>query len=886
MGETKRTVSKKAADKAKAERSAEAVRRDKKQRKLWSLLLFSVGVLIIVFSVLGNVNSEEKNAADHINRFLRGLFGFSVFFIGPILIYISVMISMNKRGGNIAAKLLQLFFIILLISAGIQIIFVGALDVAEGEKTASVLFENGVNLKGGGLSGAVLGIPLLFFGRVTAGIIVVLIGFVMFMLSADMTLHEFLKFISAPFRLIGKAVKTKAQEYREDSEHLRMYHEESAKLEKVAKGEVVTSEEEKALKKKLKFAEIEAAVNAGREHDKPMQVSETADTASTAIADPPPPPEPPPPHDLHNPNEDFQKQLSEYASGDESPHDESHEPPSNPVLDAIKKYNAENLEEAETNQKNVQSLNFTKTELFRSEDRSEIEKAAENFPAPVSAPLAAKEPQYLLPPVTLLNEVAAAQSKGDIDAELAQNSETLVETLKSFGVLTKIVGVCRGPSVTRYELQPAPGVKISKITGLIDDIALNLATAGVRIEAPIPNKAAVGIEVPNRTTDTVSFRSMVDSMAFKGGESKLAAVIGTDISGEIIVCDVAKMPHILIAGTTGSGKSVCVNSIIMSILFRATPDDVRFVMIDPKAVEFMIYNGIPHLLIPVVTDPKKAAGALGWAVTEMMNRYKSFSDYGVRDLSGYNSLCAGDPELVKMPQIVIFIDEFADLMMVAPGDVENGVCRLAQMGRASGIHLVIATQRPSVDVITGIIKANISSRIALKVASQVDSRTIIDSAGADKLLGKGDMLFFPVGAPKPLRVQGCWVSEKEVERTADFIKKSFILDYDESVIKEIEENAELVGLKKSEQNKAAQNQNNDLDINDDKLDEAIEAVIEAGQASTSYLQRKLKLGYGRAARLIDIMEQMGVVGTFEGSKPRQVIMTKHEWHEMRINKDT
>ena len=356
-----------------------------------------------------------------------------------------------------------------------------------------------------------------------------------------------------------------------------------------------------------------------------------------------------------------------------------------------------------------------------------------------------------------------------------------------------------------------------------------------------------------------------------------------DISGEIIICDIAKMPHILIAGTTGSGKSVCVNSIIMSILFRSTPDDVRFVMIDPKMVEFMIYNGIPHLLIPVVTDPKKAAGALGWAVTEMDNRYKTFSDNGVRDLAGYNSLSTVDPDIIKLPQIVIFIDELADLMMTSAGEVESGICRLAQMGRAAGIHLVIATQRPSVDVITGVMKNNIPSRIALKVASQVDSRTIIDSAGAEKLLGKGDMLYCPVGAPKPVRVQGCWVSDKEVERTAEFIKKSFVLDYDEDVIKEIEENAELVGLSKSDKEKMA-SQSGDLDVSDDKLDEAIDAVIEAGQASTSYLQRKLKLGYGRAARLIDIMEQMGVVGAFEGSKPRQVIMTRHEWYERKMNK--
>ncbi len=343
--------------------------------------------------------------------------------------------------------------------------------------------------------------------------------------------------------------------------------------------------------------------------------------------------------------------------------------------------------------------------------------------------------------------------------------------------------------------------------------------------------------------------------------------------------DIAKMPHILIAGTTGSGKSVCVNSIIMSILFRSTPDEVRLLMIDPKAVEFMIYNGIPHLLIPVVTDPKKASGALAWAVTEMLNRYKLFSDNNVRDLGGYNELASTRDDMDKLPQIVIFIDELADLMMAAPGEVEDSICRLAQMARAAGMHLVIATQRPSVNVVTGVIKANIPSRIALKVASQVDSRTIIDSAGAEKLMGKGDMLYFPVGMPKPVRVQGCWVSEKEIDRVVEFIKRSFSLAYDEGVMAEIDKQAELVGSK----DKKSSDESGDIDVDDEKLDEAIEAVIEAGQASTSYLQRKLKLGYGRAARLIDTMESMGVVGEYEGSKPRQVLMTKQEWYERKLN---
>ena len=543
------------------------------------------------------------------------------------------------------------------------------------------------------------------------------------------------------------------------------------------------------------------------------------------------------------------------------------------IVEAIKDFTREQAERAAAAEDNARVLG-----TVINEDENGQQHVSE---------IIADNDQYTLPPLELLNDVVHERSDDDINAEIAHNAQTLVSALKSFGVETKFLEAARGPSVTRYELQPAPGVKISKITGLVDDIALNLATAGVRIEAPIPNKAAVGIEVPNKTVETVPFREMVDTKEFRETKSKLGAVLGKSISGDIVIADIAKMPHILIAGTTGSGKSVCVNSIIMSILFRSTPEEVRFLMIDPKAVEFMIYNGIPHLLIPVVTDPKKASGALAWAVTEMLNRYKLFSDNNVRDLTGFNKLAKTREDLTVMPQIVIFIDELADLMMASPGEVEDSICRLAQMARAAGMHLVIATQRPSVNVVTGVIKANIPSRIALKVASQVDSRTIIDGAGAEKLLGKGDMLYAPVGMVKPLRVQGCWISDKEVERVVEFIKNSFILDYDQSVIDEIDRQAELAAQKVE---KGGKNRDDDegggADVNDDKLDEAIEAVIEAGQASTSYLQRRLKLGYGRAARLIDTMEQLGVVGGFEGSKPRQVIMTKQEWYERKMNKDT
>ena len=571
---------------------------------------------------------------------------------------------------------------------------------------------------------------------------------------------------------------------------------------------------------------------------------------------------------------------AENAANDELPFDirpdsvPAEEQKESDIVDAIRDFTREQAERAAAAEDNARVLGTVINE-------------DENGQQHISEIIADGE-QYVLPPLDLLNDVIHDRTDEDINAEIEHNAVTLVNTLKSFGVETRFLEAARGPSVTRYELQPAPGVKISKITGLVDDLALNLATVGVRIEAPIPNKAAVGIEVPNKTVESVPFREMIDTREFRETKSKLGAVLGKSISGDVVIADIAKMPHILIAGTTGSGKSVCVNSIIMSILFRSTPDEVRFLMIDPKAVEFMIYNGIPHLLIPVVTDPKKASGALAWAVTEMLNRYKLFSDNNVRDLTGYNKLAKTREDMDVLPQIVIFIDELADLMMASPGEVEDSICRLAQMARAAGMHLVIATQRPSVNVVTGVIKANIPSRIALKVASQVDSRTIIDSAGAEKLLGKGDMLYAPVGMVKPLRVQGCWISDKEVERVVEFIKNSFILDYDQSVIDEIDRQAELAAQKAE---KGGKNRDNDdetggVDANDDKLDEAIEAVIEAGQASTSYLQRRLKLGYGRAARLIDTMEQLGVVGPYEGAKPRQVIMTKQEWYERKMNKDS
>ena len=533
-----------------------------------------------------------------------------------------------------------------------------------------------------------------------------------------------------------------------------------------------------------------------------------------------------------------------------------------------------NLNDDNKNSKKKVSEGYIEENLFKKEQEQKQEKVKEVLQ--LEHALTVEDEHYEFPPVQLLSEGEKKSVKGGKKA-VTDTAAKLQKTLYSFGVSAKVENVSVGPAITRYELKPAEGVRVSKIANLADDIALNLAAETIRIEAPIPGKQAVGIEIPNKENEIVHLRDIIDCSKFIEHKSKLAFALGKDVAGEEVVTDIAKMPHVLIAGATGSGKSVCINTLIASIIYKAKPSEVKLVMVDPKVVELSVYNGIPHLLIPVVTDPKKAAGALAWAVQEMENRYSLFASKNARDIKGYNEELDKEGSTEKLPQIVIIIDELADLMMVSSKEVEDSICRLAQKARAAGMHLVIATQRPSVDVITGIIKANIPSRISFAVSSQVDSRTILDMAGAEKLLGKGDMLFYPAGAAKPTRVQGAFISDKEVEKVVDFVKANGEATYNDDILEQIE--------KANSTDKEIEEQENDDDT-DPLLMEAIEVVVETGQASTSFIQRRFKVGYARAGRIIDQMEERGIISGFQGSKPREVLMSKERWQELKTTSYT
>lgn len=961
--------SKKALEAEQLRLREEALKASMRRRHIATVIMFAVGIVLTLAAVIPAGEGEGWRGFFDI---MHGLFGYSAFLVGPLLIFVAIRLSAFKEGHKLGMDVLKCVGGILLLCAAVQIFSVGAVPGENFGEVIANLYKDGKEFRGGGVFALFIGGLLLLLGRLGATILIIILILVCVLLCTGITVADFTDRMVKPVRNAkDKAVEHHnriREENRIAAEELHMQQDEIEKIQ----AEIDAEQQEKRSVAELSRAvfsvsdpeeqEPEPIVEDTSAHTEPESsekphIIEVPRPEPVKPAEPELPAEPDPAEteqlleEQHEDSVDYMAEIKDYimqknravleeAERSEKDPLEDEDAELVPIIDALHRFKEENPENAPVS--SIQDLpensitsseeselpfdlddvaDEPETELHPQKDAAVPEtsapKAAEperpenpvkpeivevprpdrpvtppTAPAPERPAMPLKKPApeelnfsdvYTLPPVNLLNPVQKKLTQADIDNEIDRNSKKLVEALQSFGVQTKLVGVSRGPSVTRYELQPAPGVKISKITGLQDDIALNLASAGVRIEAPIPNKSAVGIEVPNKARDTVFFRELVDTTEFKKSfDKKLETVLGKDISGAMVTCNIAKMPHLLIAGTTGSGKSVCVNSIIMSILMKSTPQDVRLIMVDPKKVEFMMYNGIPHLLIPVVTDPKKAAGALAWAVNEMLNRYKQFSDNNVRDFTGFNEL-AKDPDsgLMKMSHIVIFIDELADLMMASPKDVEDSIVRLAQMARAAGMHLVIATQRPTVNVVTGLIKANIPSRIALMVASQTDSRVILDVSGAEKLLGNGDMLYMPVGLPKPVRVQGCFVSDKEVERVVEFIKQTFQAEYDELVMEEVERQTEMVAS--AQDSKSSGNSDSgDIDTSDERLEEAIDFVVESGTCSTSSLQRRLKLGYGRAARLVDIMEEMGIVGPLEGSKPRQVLMTKQEWAERKL----
>lgn len=793
--------------------------------QLWSVVLFSSGILIFLMSII-----EGQAAWLSLHEFVRGLFGVGVFLVPVVFIYAAIMIACDKSGAAVAGKVIQGFVLILLICGITHIFIFGNDEILPINELSKQLYDNGINLIGGGFASIVIGVPLLaLFGNVGASIIVIILTFAFVMLLTNLNLVSLFKFLAKPFVKAKAAVKAANEADAADAER-RSIERQKKKAAKLPPNEPLPPE---ARKPKLENIDIPIPVEPKSKPVIENKKCEKVEEKSIAIETKTEP----------SKNVNDIDSIVKKATGN------------NLVSDNVKSENISKEEVAIIDKEG-------QTKLFESEDTTTVKK-------------------YNYPPVTLLDEPVAKASEEDAQNELKNKADTLVNTLKSFGVQTRIVDINRGPSVTRYELQPSAGVKISKITGLADDIALNLAATGVRIEAPIPGKAAVGIEVPNQIRDTVFFRELIESDEFKNAKSKLSIAVGKDIDGNVIVGDIAKMPHVIIAGTTGSGKSVCSHSLIMSILMNASPDEVKLILVDPKMVEFPKYNGIPHLLIPVVTDPRKAAGALNWAVQEMLKRYKIFSDNNARDLSSYNAMAEKNEELEKLPQIVILIDELADLMMAASNEVEDAICRLAQMARAAGMHLVIATQRPTVDVVTGLIKANIPSRIALMVSSQVDSRAIIDAGGAEKLLGYGDMLYNPQEFSKPKRVQGCYVKDNEIEKVVEFIKNEAKAQYDDNIMEEIENNMPAIKGEKSEESSSVSTSSGDDEI----INRAIEVVIDAGQASTSLLQRKLKLGYARAARIIDELEGMGIISGFEGSKPRNVLISREQWYEKKLRSD-
>ncbi len=825
---TKTTKSKKTSKKKRSANTKKPVVTNEKQvvlseeaiqnrRQIKALVLFGVAIFIL-FAVLIPTDALVWQA---IHTFIHGIFGVCAYLVPVAIIYIAVMLAIGKPTQTITKHVVLSSLCVLILQTAFEIFMVSGKNVTYGQALSNAYHTGAQRYFSGGLLGAVIGYPMeVLLSDIGAKITIVLIAIIVIMLLTGTTLLT-----------VGRTFKKTAEYTKERVKHVQTRFED-------AYGEET---EEKKTSSKIDIDLGDGYLEEPSENiEKPKKVTVQAPLPSVDVTCD---------EELQDSEEDVFTSDIDDIIGRAIEHKSTVMPKVDP-------------EEEELPPDYIPPM--TDEELHEQEEviAQEIEEQV-------------VVEEYRYPPITLLKPPQASDDNMARE-EMQTNAELLVQTLKEFGISAKVIAISRGPSVTRYELQPNAGVKISRITGLADDIALRLATTGVRIEAPIPNKAAIGIEVPNKARGNVCLRELIDSEEFASKDSYLTVALGRDISGQIITADLAKMPHLLIAGTTGSGKSVCTNSMIQSVLFRSSPEDVRMILIDPKRVEFSIYNGIPHLLIPVVTDARKAAGALGWAVTEMLNRYNIFAENNVRDIKSYNKLAQTSDTLHTMPLILIVIDELSDLMMAAGKEVEDSIVRLAQMARAAGMHLVIATQRPSVDVITGLIKANIPSRLGMTVATAVDSRTILDAGGAEKLLGSGDMLFHPVGLAKPVRLQGGFVSDDEVASVVDFLKGVSTAQYDEQVINEINKQAEAT-------EKAAAREDIDDDDADELLPQAIEFIIESGQASVSGVQRRFKVGYARAGRLIDEMEQRGVIGPHEGSKARQVLMTRDQWLEMQHN---
>ena len=779
-------------------------------------ILAIVIALIAVLVFVSLVSTSMGIFGEFISTVLKGIFGSGAYLLPVIVVGYCIWYVVSRKKQYAYLKLAGVIIFLVALCAFLQYVFVGA-EIKSGLSVMELIrafFRQVAAVSGGVVGGVTVYLLNKVVGKGT--IIVLLVCIVISVIMA--TGKSCFSGIAGFFRFMKDRQRKKEAKIKAQAEYIKEKEEDRRRRQE--------KKEEKA-KNKRKFFDIQLDGSEGLDDDTQIDLSspiynETENTGGEKIIIPADKPE------------------TEYVSDTIRVNDSA------PII---------NEPEPEPEIKTAEPEKPV-------EDKKE---ATDNEPVEVIETNTADDKNYVFPPIDLL-EKGGALSGTDSKTQMLNNAKKLEDTLKSFGVDARVVQINKGPTITRYELSPSQGVKVSKIVNLADDIALNLASSGIRIEAPIPGKAAVGIEVPNKETQAVYLREVIDTDAFRKHPSKLAFALGKDIAGNPVVTDIAKMPHLLIAGATGSGKSVCINTLITSILYKAEPSEVKLLLIDPKVVELSVYNGIPHLLLPVVTDPKKAAGALNWAVREMLARYNSFSETGVRDITGYNQMKKDKGETDFMPKIVIVIDELADLMMAAPGDVEDSICRLAQMARAAGMHLVIATQRPSVDVITGTIKANIPSRLAFAVSSGVDSRTILDMTGAEKLVGKGDMLFYPMGKNKPERMQGAFISDKEVEDIVDFVKGGTTVSYDSEMIDKITQSAKTAEADEE---------------SDEFFDRAVDLVVEKEKASVSMLQRQFRIGYNRAARLMEELESKGIVGPEDGSKPRKVLITRNELIEMR-----